>query len=45
VTNYAESYQCLLERLEQLEIMAGLRRSLDEFEQGKGIPLDQAFQD
>lgn len=45
VVQDAESYQCLLERLEQLEIMAGLRRSLDEFEQGKGIPLDQAFQD
>jgi hypothetical protein len=31
--------------VEQLEVMAGLRRSLDEFEQGKGIPLDQAFQE
>jgi prevent-host-death family protein len=45
VVQDAESYQRLLERLEQLEVMAGLRRSLDEFEQGKGIPLDQAFQD
>ena len=40
----AESYQRLMERMELLESMAGIRKSLDEFEQGKGIPLDEAFQ-
>jgi len=44
VVQDAESYQRLLERMEQLEVMAGLRQSLDEFEQGQGQPLDQAFQ-
>lgn len=44
VVQSAESYQNLLERVEQLEVMAGLRQSLGEFDQGLGIPLDQAFQ-
>ena len=44
VVQDAESYQRLLERMEQLGVMAGLRQSLDEFEQGQGKPLDEAFQ-
>lgn len=44
VVQDAESYQRLLERLELLESLAGIRKSLDEFEQGQGIPLDEAFQ-
>jgi prevent-host-death family protein len=40
----AESYQQLLDKIERLETLAGLRKSLEEFEQGKGVPLDQAFQ-
>ncbi len=40
----AESYQRLLERIELLESLAGIRKSLDEFEQRQGIPLDEAFQ-
>ncbi len=44
VVQDAESYQRLMERMELLESLAGIRKSLDEFEQGKGIPLDQAFQ-
>jgi prevent-host-death family protein len=44
VVQDAESYQRLLDRLELLESLAGIRKSLDEFEQGQGIPLDEAFQ-
>jgi prevent-host-death family protein len=44
VVQSAESYQHLLERVEQLEVMAGLRQSLEEFDQGLGMPLNQAFQ-
>ncbi len=44
VVQDAESYQCLLDRLELLESLAGIRKSLDEFEQEQGIPLDEAFQ-
>jgi PHD/YefM family antitoxin component YafN of YafNO toxin-antitoxin module len=40
----AESYQQLLDRLELLETITGVHKSLEEFEQGKGIPLDEAFQ-
>lgn len=39
----AESYQQLLNKIELLESLAGIRKSLEEFEQGKGIPLNQAF--
>ncbi|MEM7590943.1 MAG: type II toxin-antitoxin system Phd/YefM family antitoxin [Cyanobacteria bacterium P01_A01_bin.83] len=39
----AESYQQLLDKIELLETLAGIRNSLEEFEQGKGIPLKQAF--
>ncbi|MGB3655203.1 MAG: type II toxin-antitoxin system prevent-host-death family antitoxin [Rivularia sp. (in: cyanobacteria)] len=44
VVQDAESYQELLDRLEILETSAGIRKSLEEFEQGKGIPLDEAFE-
>ncbi len=40
----AERYQRLMERMELLESMAGIRQSLEEFDQGKGIPLNTAFQ-
>lgn len=43
VVQDAESYQRLLERIELLESLAGIRKSLDEFEQRQGIPLDEAF--
>ncbi len=45
VVQDAESYQRLMERIALLESLAGLRKSLDEFEQGKGVPLEKAFQD
>ena len=44
VVQDAESYQRLLERMELLESMAGIRKSLDEFDQGQGMPLGEAFQ-
>ncbi len=44
VVQDAESYQRLLDRMELLESLAGIRKSLSEFEQGQGQPLDQAFQ-
>ncbi len=39
----AESYQQPLDKIELLESLAGIRKSLEEFEQGKGIPLNQAL--
>lgn len=44
VVQDAEAYQGMVDRIELLESMLGLRKSLEEFEQGKAIPLDQAFQ-
>ncbi|WP_287314563.1 type II toxin-antitoxin system Phd/YefM family antitoxin [Moorena sp. SIO1G6] len=44
VVQDAESYQHLLDRMELLESIAGIRKSIEEFEQGQGIPLKQAFQ-
>lgn len=44
VVQDAQSYQELLERVELLETSLGIRKSIEEFEQGKGIPLDEAFQ-
>ncbi|NEQ97783.1 MAG: type II toxin-antitoxin system Phd/YefM family antitoxin [Cyanothece sp. SIO2G6] len=44
VVQDAESYQQLLEPIERLEVMAGIRQSIEEFDQGKGMPLDEAFQ-
>lgn len=43
VVQDAESYQSLLDRVAILESMAGIRQSVAEFEQGQGIPLDEAF--
>ncbi|MCW6037151.1 type II toxin-antitoxin system Phd/YefM family antitoxin [Spirulina subsalsa FACHB-351] len=43
VVQDAESYQNLLDRLTVLESIAGIRQSVAEFEQGQGMPLDEAF--
>ncbi|MBT9314300.1 type II toxin-antitoxin system Phd/YefM family antitoxin [Leptothoe spongobia] len=43
VVQDAESYQKLLDRMELLESLAGIRKSMEEFEQGKGQPLGDAF--
>ncbi|NJN74016.1 MAG: type II toxin-antitoxin system Phd/YefM family antitoxin [Limnothrix sp. RL_2_0] len=44
VVQDAETYQLMVERIELLESMLGIRQSLEEFEQGKGVLLDDAFQ-
>ena len=44
VVQDAESYQHLLDRMELLESLVRIRKSLGEFEQGQGIPLNEAFQ-
>ncbi|NES00884.1 MAG: type II toxin-antitoxin system Phd/YefM family antitoxin, partial [Symploca sp. SIO1B1] len=40
----AESYQQLLDKVELLESIVGIRKSIEEFEQGEGMPLKEAFQ-
>ncbi|MCE2720684.1 MAG: prevent-host-death family protein [Dolichospermum sp.] len=37
------TYQELLERIDYLEAIVGIRKGLDEFEQGQGIPAEQAL--
>ncbi|HLP87390.1 MAG TPA: type II toxin-antitoxin system Phd/YefM family antitoxin [Nostocaceae cyanobacterium] len=43
VVQDAESYQKLIDRLELLESIAKIRQSINEFEQGEGVPLNQAY--
>ena len=42
VVQDAESYQLILERLERAETLAGIRRGMEQFDRGEGIPLDEA---
>ncbi len=37
------SYGELLERINYLEAIVGIRKGLEEFEQGQGIPAEQAL--
>ncbi|GBO56002.1 hypothetical protein APA_4208 [Pseudanabaena sp. lw0831] len=37
------SYRELLERIDYLEAIVGIRNGLDEFDQGKRIPAEQAL--
>lgn len=37
------STQELLERIDYLETIVGIRKGLDEFERGEGIPANQAL--
>ncbi|MBG1259547.1 prevent-host-death family protein [Nostoc commune] len=37
------TYRELLERIDYLETIVGIRQGLDEFEQGEGIPAEQAL--
>ncbi|XZO03048.1 MAG: type II toxin-antitoxin system Phd/YefM family antitoxin [Microcoleus sp.] len=37
----AESYEKLLNRLELLETLAGIRQSLGEFDRGEGVSIHQ----
>jgi PHD/YefM family antitoxin component YafN of YafNO toxin-antitoxin module len=39
----AQAYQDLLDRLERAETIAGIVKSMEEFEQGKGIPAREAL--
>lgn len=41
--HYAATYGELLERIDYLEAIVGIRKGLDEFEQGEGIPASQAL--
>ncbi len=41
VVQDASSYQQLLEMIDRLEAIEGIRRGLDEMKAGKGKPLDQ----
>ncbi|MFN7852112.1 MAG: type II toxin-antitoxin system Phd/YefM family antitoxin, partial [Dolichospermum sp.] len=43
VVQDADSYQTLIDRLELLESVANIRQSINEFRQGEGMPLNQAF--
>lgn len=43
VVQDAESYKELLDRLELLESIVGIRKSIEEFEQGEGMPLEEAW--
>ena len=43
VVQDAESYQQLLDKIELLESIAGIRKSMEQFEQGEGMPLKEAF--
>jgi len=37
------TYRELLERIDYLEAIVGIRKGLDEFDQGQGIPAEQAL--
>jgi hypothetical protein len=42
VVQDAESYQLILERLERAETLAAVKRGIDRFQRGEGVPLDKA---
>jgi hypothetical protein len=37
------TYRELLERIDYLEAIVGIRKGLDEFERGEGIPVEEAL--
>jgi prevent-host-death family protein len=43
VVQDAESYQALLDRLEQIDAIEGVRRGLEQMERGEGRSTDEAF--
>ncbi len=43
VVQDAETYQNLLTRLEYAETVAGILKSMEEFNRGEGTPLSEAF--
>jgi prevent-host-death family protein len=42
VVQDAESYQIMLDRLERAETLVAVRRGIEQFDRGEGIPLDKA---
>jgi prevent-host-death family protein len=42
VVQDAESYQTMLDRLERAETLVAVRRGIEQFDRGEGIPLDKA---
>jgi PHD/YefM family antitoxin component YafN of YafNO toxin-antitoxin module len=42
VVQDAESYQEMLDRLERAEALAAIRKSMEQFDRGEGIALDEA---
>jgi PHD/YefM family antitoxin component YafN of YafNO toxin-antitoxin module len=43
VVQNAEAYQSLLDQLDHIEAIAGIRRGLEQLEQGKGGPAEEVF--
>lgn len=43
VVQDAESYQALLDRLEQIGAVEGIRRGLEQMERGEGSPAEDVF--
>ena len=43
VVQDAESYQALLDRMDEAEAIEGIRRGLEQLERGEGRPADQVF--
>lgn len=43
VVQDAESYQAMLERLEQMDAIEGIRRGLEQMERGEGRPTEDIF--
>lgn len=43
VVQDAESYQALLDRLEQVDAIESIRRGLDQMERGEGRPAEEIF--
>jgi len=45
VVQDAKAYQALLERIEQAEAVAAIRKGVDEFERGEGRPARKALEE
>src|SRR5437870_10739664 len=43
VVQDAESYQAMLDRLEQIDAIEGIRRGLEQMERGEGQPAEEQF--
>ncbi len=43
VVQDAESYQVMLDRLEQIDVIEGVRRGLEQMERGDGRSAEEAF--